>query len=330
MKTQIFAAATLVILGLISGCGGSGTSSSTIPISGVVADGYLINATVFLDKNYNYQLDPGEPSTASSDNGAYTLNLDPADVGEFPIVVLATKGQTIDKDAGLAVLNSFILSMPAKAVSSTVGDNFISPISSQIRELMETGKYSTLQQAMDQVRTQMGLPVGTPVLADFIANNNSAMHTAAQNIASLMGSQMSQVLGTNGTSTTIDVNRYRAMMGTIFCNLSSVKRANVESRMSTLRSSLTTVVGDIMPGQPFRNMSSSFRDEHGLRSQIPPIVEHFACSDYCPGPSENYTVKVYQGIEDANECRRLGGRPATYSGWGIFRICIAEEQAAQP
>lgn len=98
-------------------------------------------------------------------------------------------------------------------------------ISSRVRELMETGKYSTLQLAMDQVRTQMGLPVGTPVLADFIANNNSAMHTAAQNIASLMGSQMSQVLGTNGTSTTIDVNRYRAMMGTIICNLSS---ANVQ------------------------------------------------------------------------------------------------------
>jgi len=25
----------------------------------------------------------------------------------------------------------------------------------------------------------------------------------------------------------------------------------------------------------------------------PPIVDHFACSDYCPGPQEKYMVKVY-------------------------------------
>ncbi|MBU1457453.1 hypothetical protein KJ845_01995 [Patescibacteria group bacterium] len=56
----------------------------------------------------------------------------------------------------------------------------------------------------------------------------------------------------------------------------------------------------------------------------PPIVDNFACSDYCPGPREKYMVKIYQGVEDDEECRKLGGRPSSYTGWGTFRICIAE------
>lgn len=60
------------------------------------------------------------------------------------------------------------------------------------------------------------------------------------------------------------------------------------------------------------------------RKEKPPIVDHFACSDYCPGPRNSYIVKVYKGVKDPDECRSLGGRPATYTGWGTFRICIAD------
>jgi hypothetical protein len=62
----------------------------------------------------------------------------------------------------------------------------------------------------------------------------------------------------------------------------------------------------------------------GQVNEKPPIVDHFACSDYCPGPREKYMVKVYKGVTDPDECRSLGGRPATYTGWGTFHICIAE------
>ena len=56
----------------------------------------------------------------------------------------------------------------------------------------------------------------------------------------------------------------------------------------------------------------------------PPIVDHFACGDNCPEPREKYMVRIYQGIEDEEECRKLGGRPFSYIGWGTTRICIAE------
>ncbi|KAB0664886.1 carboxypeptidase-like regulatory domain-containing protein [Oryzomonas japonica] len=264
MKKTILAAA-MITVGLIAGCGsGGGTTpaTGTTSLSGKVADGYLVGATVFLDKNGNYQLDAGEPSATTDANGAYTLTVDPADVGKYPIVALAIKGQTMDKDTGLPVANSYVLSMPATATSGTVNSNFISPMSSQLREMMETGKYASMQQAMTALAAKLGMTVGTNMLEDYMLANNATMHTAAQNMASLMGGEMAQVMGTSGTTVTVDVNRYRGMMGMIFSNMSSIKGPNSQTAMTTLMGTMTTTLGN-MPmmsaGQPYLNMSTAFR-----------------------------------------------------------------------
>ena len=264
MNKMIIAAVSLLAFGSIAGCGSSGSTSNVTAVTGKVADGYLVGATVFLDKNGNYQLDAGEPSATTDANGAYTLKLDPADVGNYPIVVMATQGVTIDTDTNLPIQHSFVLSMPKDSVSGTVS-NFISPMSTQVRELMGTGKY-TLAQAMDQLRAQLGLPAGANVMADFLTNPGDAtsqtMHTASRNMATLMGSQMSQVLTTNGSTTTVDVNRYRGMMGTIFSNISSVRSSNpnATSVMTNLMGAMTSNLPNIKPGQPYRNMSTAFRN----------------------------------------------------------------------
>jgi hypothetical protein len=270
MKKRILAILSIISAGIIAGCGGSGmmdSGSSKTSITGKVADGYLVNATVFLDKNFNYQLDAGEPSATTDENGAYSLNIDPADSGKYPIVAIATQGVTIDKDTDLPVAGTYVLSMHAVAVtpvaggvSGTVG-NFISPMSSQLRELMETGKYATIQEAMNELRAKLGLPAGMGMMDDYIATNNSAMHTAARNMAGLMGSQMALVLNNNGTATTVDVNRYRGMMGTIFSNISSVRGAgpDAQTAISNLRGTMMTNLPNIAHGLPFRNMSSAFR-----------------------------------------------------------------------
>jgi hypothetical protein len=271
MKKHIVTIAAAITAGLIAGCGSSastpaasGTPAALASVSGAVADGYLVGATVFLDKNGNYQMDAGEPSATTDANGAYTLTMDPADVGKYPIVAMAVKDVTIDKDTGLPVQSSYILSLPKDSVSGTVSSNFISPMSTQIRELMATGKYS-MQQAMDLMRAKLGLPAGTNMLANYMANpssaNSQAMHTAAQNMASLMGSQMGQVLSTSGSTTTVDVNRYRGMMGSIFSNMSSLKGSGTttQSNMTTLMGTMTTNLPSIPAGQPYRNMSTAFR-----------------------------------------------------------------------
>ncbi len=257
MSTWRLIAVCIIGAAVITGCGssssttagvGSGGTGTLAKISGTVADGYLTNATVYLDKNSNYQLDAGEPSTKSGENGAYTLDVEPADVGMYPIVALVIKGVTIDKDTNLAVTNSYVLSMHKEYVSGSVSSNFISPISSQLRELMETGRYSSIQHAADTLRTEMGLLAGTDMTADFIATNHTKMHYAAQNMATLMGNQMEYVMGMNGSTITVDVNRYRAMMETIFSNMATVCAENNQTEMSHLHNTITTRLSGMMGG----------------------------------------------------------------------------------
>jgi len=267
-------AACLISAAIITGCGSSstvagvgtgGTGSLAKGITGNVADGYLVNAAVFLDRNGNYQLDAAEPSTTTDVNGAYTLNIDTTDMGTYPIVAMAIKGVTIDRDTDQAVDNSYLLSMPKESVSSTV-NNFISPISSLIREMMETGTFSSIQHASEDLRNKMGLPAGTGMMDDYIATNNTTMHTTAQNMTILMGSQMGQVLGTNGSTVTVDVNRYRGMMGAIYSNMSTIRGANNQTEISNLSGTMTTALSGMQPtpmGQPYWDMSTAYGNMMG-------------------------------------------------------------------
>ena len=61
--------------------------------------------------------------------------------------------------------------------------------------------------------------------------------------------------------------------------------------------------------------------EQETPADTPTIVEVFACSDNCPGPEEQYIKRVYDGVTDAQECRRLGGRIIDIVGWGTRRLC---------
>ncbi|MBJ6800817.1 hypothetical protein [Geomonas propionica] len=258
MKRQVIAAAAAVMaVGMLAGCGG-GSSSTSAKVAGKVADGYLEKATVFLDKNNNYRLDEGEPNTQTDANGAYTLTVDPADIGKYPIVALAVKAVTIDHDTGLSVAHSYLLSLPKDSVSGTVSSNFISPITTQVREMMETGNY-TMDQAMDQLHQKLNLSQNTNLMADYMAGagQNQTLHATAQNMATLMGGQMGLVYQA-GSDTVVDVNRYRGMMGAMFSNMSSVRAATTDADMKLLMDQMSSDLNTIMIGQPFHNMSSYF------------------------------------------------------------------------
>ena len=234
MKNQFIMLTTLLLAAtLISGCSGSGSTASTntlaASIVGKVADGYLSGATVFLDKNNNYQLDAGEPSTTTDSTGSFTLTIDPVDVGKYPIVALAIKDTTVDLDTNTPVTSTYVLSMHGVSVTSAntgtitgTVSNFISPISTQLREMIESGKYSTVQAAEEALRTQMGLPLSANMTGDYIKNSDGAMHMAAQNIAAVMGSHMTQVM----PGGKIDIAGYHGMIGSIFQNISAVKKGN--------------------------------------------------------------------------------------------------------
>jgi hypothetical protein len=265
LKTKMLVVLTIISTGIIAGCGSSGTSTPTTAISGKVADGYLVGATVFMDKNGNYQLDAGEPSATTKDDGSYTLNVDPADVGKYPIVAMATKGVTLDKDTSTFVNNSYVLSMPA-----TVNSNFISPMSTLIREKMAANSSMTLTDAMTQLRNQMNLPAGIDMMADYVAGSQpgpnatqyQTMHTTAQQMAGLMAGQAPFVMSVSG----VNQNQYRSMMATINSNMSAIA-ANVisgQGMSSTFMTGMMSQMWSRLGAMPitggFTNYSGMFRN----------------------------------------------------------------------
>ncbi|MSN27402.1 MAG: hypothetical protein GJV46_16255 [Geobacter sp.] len=272
MKRYMITISTVIAVGLIAGCGGSGSTPATsTAVSGKVADGYLVGATVFLDKNSNYQLDSGELSTMTDANGAYTLNMAAADVGKYPIVAMAIQGVTIDKDFPAAAMTSgYMLSMPATAVSGAVNSNFISPMSTIIREKMAANSGMTFNDSKVQLRNQMGLPVGIDMMADYIAGSMSgtnatqyqAMHTTAQQMAGLMAGQAGLVM--NGSS--VNLNRYRSMMATINSNMSGIASNVINGQsmtsafMNNMMSQMQTQLGSMSISSGFVNYSGMFRN----------------------------------------------------------------------
>lgn len=273
-ERNISIAIMLIVIGIVAGCGGgSGSSTSAsqpVQVSGAVADGYLVNATVFLDKNGNYQLDPGEPSTTTDTNGAYTLNVDPADIGKYPIVAMAIKGQTVDKDTNQPVPNSYMLSMPANAVTGSVNSNFISPMSTLVREKMAANSSMTLTDAMTQLRNQMNMPSNINPMADYMTGSQSGanmlqfqtMHTIAQQMASLMMGQSTLVVPANS----LNLTRYRSMMASINSNMSGITSNVVNGQgmnsafMSAMMSQMQTQLGAMAGSGSFVNYSGMFRN----------------------------------------------------------------------
>lgn len=259
MKKQI-AAATIIAAAMLAGCGGGGSATpTTATVAGKVADGYLVNATVFMDKNNNYLWDEGEPKTTSDANGAYTLTVDPADVGQFPIVALALRGITVDKDTNTPIANSYLLSLPKESVTGTVStdSNFLSPLSTQLREMMETGDYATMYDAMVELRTKLGLDPNTEIMADYIASPNANLHTTAQNMAAVMGQQQNLMFRNYSGADHLDVTRYRNMMGAMFSNMSTVRtNTQTSSQMTDLINAMYNNLNNIAAGLPYQNMGS--------------------------------------------------------------------------
>ncbi|MDO6687078.1 MULTISPECIES: hypothetical protein [unclassified Agarivorans] len=77
MRRYVFTLVASVITASLTGCGGSDSSPSgnTSILSGKVIDGYISGATVFLDVNFNGELDENEPSAVTDENGEFDLLL---------------------------------------------------------------------------------------------------------------------------------------------------------------------------------------------------------------------------------------------------------------
>lgn len=121
MKTKLILA-TVLSLGLAAcgGGGGGGSDNSTPPaaksaIQGKAIDGYIKGATVYLDLNFNKQLDAGEPSVITTDLGDYRMELTQAQeqCAEYVPLVVDVPVGAIDLDTGV-VEQAYQMVLPPK------------------------------------------------------------------------------------------------------------------------------------------------------------------------------------------------------------------------
>jgi len=196
-KQLILGTVTILLLFMLTACGSSSSdgsgSSSLAPttdstISGVVVDGYLQDAEVFLDCNNNLKRDLDESSYRTGNNGSYTLGL-PDNASQCAVVALGIANQTWEHfDNGSS---SELLEDNLTMVSMDNGSyRVVSPFTSLHWYYMDNDNM-TFEEARNKVRQELGLSSGDAVFEDFVARarDNSSYQNMVQ--ASLrMGESM--------------------------------------------------------------------------------------------------------------------------------------------
>ncbi len=165
---------TLLATAILAACGGGGGEpvvvETPLSITGVVADGPLLGATVCYDLNDNAACDAGEPTSALTDaDGGYRLEVKAADAGKHEVIALVP-ATAIDKDTGFAVGAAMTLRSPATG-SATAQEVFVSALTTAVADVAkDNGK--TIAEATAQVQQALNLP-GSP-LANFVRSGGSA------------------------------------------------------------------------------------------------------------------------------------------------------------
>jgi hypothetical protein len=195
-------AALLMFAMLCVGCGGSSSDSSDstdsqgATVSGVVADGYLSGAMVFLDLNNNRIWDTGEPYATSRADGSYAISdITVEDYNSYPVVAEVTV-TTTDQDTGKPVSHPYTLVSPAGH------PEFISPLTTMVQVSYESNPGITLEEAHAAVKEMLSMEEATEVdlFSDYVEEKYSAdasaadyakLHNIAQLSARIMGANIS-------------------------------------------------------------------------------------------------------------------------------------------
>ncbi len=182
---------------------GSGDSSAAVTtLNGVVADGYLRNARVFLDRNRDRVYNNGEPTVMSTHGGAYALTVNPGEGELYPVVVEVIAGQTIDEDDDLEVADGYYM----EALAGHWG--FVSPLTTMVALEGEKNPSLSPLRVEIMVREKLGVPDTVSFYTDYIAaaaanadglgDGYLRTHKIAKIVAGLMGRVQPVVAGIPG------------------------------------------------------------------------------------------------------------------------------------
>lgn len=143
-----------LIITALAACGGGSTSneSPATSISGKAIDGYIIGATVFLDLNFNGQLDANEPSTITEDAGEFTLSISDnyAKCAEFVPVTVDVPVGAIDTDyPDTPIAEAYTMVFPPQFTLTTDQDLLnLTPLTSVVWDQVERELQGELTQPL--------------------------------------------------------------------------------------------------------------------------------------------------------------------------------------
>ena len=143
-------------------------------LSGRVADGYLVGATVCVDINENNACDESEPSAITGDGGVYELEV-AADQALKPIVA-DVPSDAIDEDTNEPIGKKLLLSAPPGR------PEFVSPITRLVHQELGSNPAQDVETAEANVKQELGLGEDddTSLFDDYVADAGGADETRAQ------------------------------------------------------------------------------------------------------------------------------------------------------
>jgi Ca2+-binding RTX toxin-like protein len=153
------------------------------PLDGLVTDGYLAGATLFIDTNGNRLLDSGEAWTTTDAAGNFSLNVNQAGT------MVAIGG--VNADTGLA--NTMTLMAPSDS-------GVVNPLTTLVQAVVEaSGGTTTADQAVDQVLAALGLDPGLDLLnLDLLGQGSDPAALEAQKAAAMIANLVSSAEGAAG------------------------------------------------------------------------------------------------------------------------------------
>ncbi|WP_244262843.1 alpha/beta fold hydrolase [Shewanella frigidimarina] len=183
---------TMVILSsilffILSACGGGSSDepAKTAPPAPKIIytdytitaiDGYLENATAWLDVNNTGSYSSTHPTSQTHGNGEAILSIpDTLIATNFPVIVEAKPLITFDKGLNRLVTNSFTLAAPA-------GERVVTPFSTLVYIKMKSGL--SQDAAISDIANELQIS-NVELLTDFIANNNQRMTLIAADMVRL-------------------------------------------------------------------------------------------------------------------------------------------------
>ncbi|MBD2585313.1 putative Ig domain-containing protein, partial [Planktothricoides raciborskii] len=141
-------------------------------IDGIAIDGYIADATAFLDTNRNGVLDPQEPSAITTEEGRFAFNIDPRPFDLNNNGRLDPEEGRIVISGGTDTATGLPLATPLVATPDTT---IVTLLSNVVSDLVDQGVSKA--DAETQVKTALGIPAGIDL------SNTDPIAATAQNQA---------------------------------------------------------------------------------------------------------------------------------------------------